>query len=46
MIWRILDRTPLGRQEEWEDTSEGRPQGPNFEWSRHHDRCEINDEPT
>src|SRR5262249_29054512 len=26
-VWSILDRTSLGRQEEWEDTPEGRPQG-------------------
>ncbi|MDQ4133183.1 MAG: DUF899 domain-containing protein [Actinomycetota bacterium] len=37
-VWSILDRTPLGRQEEWEDTPQGRPQGPKFEWWRHHDR--------
>jgi predicted dithiol-disulfide oxidoreductase (DUF899 family) len=39
-VWSILDRTPLGRQEEWEDTPEGRPQGPKFEWWRLHDRYE------
>src|SRR5262249_54943162 len=26
-VWSILDRTSLGRQEEWEDTPEGRPRG-------------------
>jgi predicted dithiol-disulfide oxidoreductase (DUF899 family) len=45
-VWSILDRTPLGRQEEWEDTPEGRPQGPKFEWWRHHDRYGTAAEPT
>jgi predicted dithiol-disulfide oxidoreductase (DUF899 family) len=35
--WTFLDLTPLGRQEEWEDTPEGRPQGPTYEWWRRHD---------
>ena len=39
-VWSILDRTPLGRQEDWEDTPEGRPQGPTFDWWRLHDRYE------
>jgi predicted dithiol-disulfide oxidoreductase (DUF899 family) len=43
-VWSILDRTPLGRQEEWEDTPEGRPQGPKFEWWRLHDRYENSKE--
>ncbi len=36
-VWSILDRTPFGRQEEWEDSPEGRPQGPKFDWWRLHD---------
>jgi predicted dithiol-disulfide oxidoreductase (DUF899 family) len=36
-VWTFLDLTPLGRQEEWEDTPEGRPQGPPYEWWRRHD---------
>jgi predicted dithiol-disulfide oxidoreductase (DUF899 family) len=36
-IWTFLDLTPLGRQEEWEDTPDGRPQGPKYEWWRLHD---------
>ena len=36
-IWNFLDLTPLGRQEEWEDTPEGRPQGPKYSWWRYHD---------
>ena len=43
-VWSILDRTPLGRQEEWEDTPEGRPQGPKFEWWRLHDRYDFSAE--
>jgi predicted dithiol-disulfide oxidoreductase (DUF899 family) len=31
----ILDITPLGRQEEWEDTPEGRPQTPPYWFGRH-----------
>jgi predicted dithiol-disulfide oxidoreductase (DUF899 family) len=45
-VWSILDRTPLGRQEEWEDTPEGRPQGPKFEWWRLHDRYDLSEEQT
>jgi predicted dithiol-disulfide oxidoreductase (DUF899 family) len=33
----ILDRTPLGRYEDWEDTPEGRPHGPKFVWWSQHD---------
>jgi predicted dithiol-disulfide oxidoreductase (DUF899 family) len=36
-VWTFLDRTPLGRQEEWEDSPEGYPQGPPYEWWRRHD---------
>jgi predicted dithiol-disulfide oxidoreductase (DUF899 family) len=36
-VWTLLDLTPLGRQEEWEDSPEGRPQGPPYEWWRRHD---------
>ena len=36
-VWTFLDLTPLGRQEEWEDTPAGRPQGPPYEWWRRHD---------
>ena len=39
-VWSILDRTPLGRQEDWEDTPDGRPQGPKFDWWQLHDRYE------
>jgi predicted dithiol-disulfide oxidoreductase (DUF899 family) len=36
-VWTFLDLTPLGRQEEWEDTPPGRPQTPPYQWWRPHD---------
>jgi predicted dithiol-disulfide oxidoreductase (DUF899 family) len=36
-IWTFLDLTPLGRQEDWEDSPEGYPQTPRYEWWRRHD---------
>ena len=36
-VWTFLDLTPFGRQEEWEETPPGRPQGPRYEWWRLHD---------
>jgi predicted dithiol-disulfide oxidoreductase (DUF899 family) len=36
-VWSFLDRTPLGRQEEWEETPPGRPQTPPYRWWRKHD---------
>jgi predicted dithiol-disulfide oxidoreductase (DUF899 family) len=36
-VWTFLDLTPLGRQEEWEDTPPGRPQSPPYQWWRKHD---------
>ncbi len=35
--WSYLDLTALGRQEEWEDSPEGYPQTPPYEWWRRHD---------
>ncbi|GAA1848144.1 DUF899 domain-containing protein [Pseudonocardia ailaonensis] len=35
--WSILDLTPRGRQEEWEDSPEGVPQSPPYEWWNWHD---------
>ena len=37
-VWTFLDLTPLGRQEDWEDSPEGWPQTPPYTWWRHHDR--------
>jgi predicted dithiol-disulfide oxidoreductase (DUF899 family) len=36
-VWSFLDLTPLGRQEEWEDTPAGRPQTAPYQWWRLHD---------
>jgi predicted dithiol-disulfide oxidoreductase (DUF899 family) len=36
-VWTLLDLTPLGRQEDWEDSPEGYPQTPPFQWWRRHD---------
>jgi predicted dithiol-disulfide oxidoreductase (DUF899 family) len=35
--WTFFDLTPLGRQEDWEDSPEGYPQTPRYEWWRRHD---------
>jgi predicted dithiol-disulfide oxidoreductase (DUF899 family) len=36
-IWSLLDLTPFGRQETWEDSPEGRPQSAPYEWWKRHD---------
>jgi predicted dithiol-disulfide oxidoreductase (DUF899 family) len=36
-VWNLLDLTPFGRQETWEDTPQGRPQSPPYQWWRRHD---------
>ncbi|HEX2148801.1 MAG TPA: DUF899 domain-containing protein [Actinomycetota bacterium] len=35
--WSYLDTTALGRQEEWEDSPEGYPQTPPYQWWNYHD---------
>ena len=35
--WTFLDLTPLGRQEDWEDSPAGYPQTPRYQWWRLHD---------
>jgi predicted dithiol-disulfide oxidoreductase (DUF899 family) len=35
--WSYLDITVLGRQEEWEDSPEGSPRTPPYQWWRWHD---------
>jgi predicted dithiol-disulfide oxidoreductase (DUF899 family) len=35
-VWTFLDLTLLGRQEEWEDSPAGTPQGPTYTWWRRH----------
>jgi predicted dithiol-disulfide oxidoreductase (DUF899 family) len=39
-VWTLLDLTPLGRQEIWEDSPEGYPQTKPYEWWRRHDEYE------
>jgi len=41
--WSYLDITALGRQEEWEDSPEGYPQTPPYQWWRLHDEYENGD---
>jgi predicted dithiol-disulfide oxidoreductase (DUF899 family) len=36
--WSLLDLTPYGRQENWEDSPEGWPQTPPYTWWRRHDQ--------
>jgi predicted dithiol-disulfide oxidoreductase (DUF899 family) len=36
-VWTLLDLTPLGRQERWEDTPPGRRQSEAYTWWRRHD---------
>jgi len=42
-VWSLLDITPLGRQEEWEDSPAGYPQGPPFTWWKLHDEYSRKD---
>jgi predicted dithiol-disulfide oxidoreductase (DUF899 family) len=39
-VWTFLDLTPLGRQEEWEDSPAGYPQTKPYKWWRRHDEYE------
>jgi predicted dithiol-disulfide oxidoreductase (DUF899 family) len=39
-VWTFLDLTPLGRQENWEDSPAGYPQTRPYEWWRRHDEYE------
>jgi predicted dithiol-disulfide oxidoreductase (DUF899 family) len=36
-VWTLLDLTPFGRQEAWEDSPNGWPQTPPYLWWRRHD---------
>jgi predicted dithiol-disulfide oxidoreductase (DUF899 family) len=36
--WAYLDITALGRQEEWEDSPDGYPQTPPYQWWNYHDK--------
>lgn len=37
LVFDLLDLTPYGRQETWEDSPQGWPQRPPYEWMRLHD---------
>jgi predicted dithiol-disulfide oxidoreductase (DUF899 family) len=39
-VWTLLDLTPLGRQEDWEDSPAGYPQDKPYQWWRRHDEYE------
>ncbi len=41
--WSYLDLTALARQEEWEDSPEGYPQTPPYQWRNLHDEYEQGD---
>lgn len=36
-VWSLLDITPYGRQENWEESPPGWPQTPPYQWWRRHD---------
>jgi predicted dithiol-disulfide oxidoreductase (DUF899 family) len=36
-VWGFLDATPYGRQETWEESPDGWPQTPPYQWWRRHD---------
>ena len=36
-VWSLLDVTPYGRQEQWEESPAGWPQTPPYTWWRRHD---------
>jgi predicted dithiol-disulfide oxidoreductase (DUF899 family) len=38
--WSYLDASALGRQEEWEDSPDGYPQTPPYQWWNYHDGYE------
>lgn len=40
-VWGLLDITPLGRQEDWEDSPEGYPQEPFMFWGWRHDEYDT-----
>lgn len=40
-VWSLLDLTPLGRQEDWEDSPDGYPQTPPYQWWRLHDEYGV-----
>jgi predicted dithiol-disulfide oxidoreductase (DUF899 family) len=43
--WSYMDIAPFGRQEAWEDSPEGYPQTPAYQWWRRHDEYESDLDP-
>ena len=43
--WSYLDLSPLGRQEDWEDSPAGFPQSRAYAWWRRHDEYETGSDP-
>jgi predicted dithiol-disulfide oxidoreductase (DUF899 family) len=43
-IWSLLDLTPFGRQEQWEDSPAGWPQSPPYQWWHRHDEYEASND--
>ena len=43
--WSYLDATPMGRQEEWEDSPKGYPQTPPYKWWNWHDSYQADAAP-
>jgi hypothetical protein len=43
--WSYLDITPLGRQENWEDSPKGYPQTPPYKWWNWHDNYDAEASP-
>ncbi|MEA2123514.1 MAG: hypothetical protein QOI80_296 [Solirubrobacteraceae bacterium] len=39
--WAYLDMTALGRQEQWEDSPDGYPQTPPYQWWNRHDEYAV-----
>jgi predicted dithiol-disulfide oxidoreductase (DUF899 family) len=44
-VWNYLDITPLGRQEDWEDSPEGYPKTPRYKWWNWHDNYDAETSP-
>jgi predicted dithiol-disulfide oxidoreductase (DUF899 family) len=44
--WSYLDMTALGRQEEWEDSPDGYPQTPPYQWWNWHDEYDDPEPPS
>jgi predicted dithiol-disulfide oxidoreductase (DUF899 family) len=44
-LWSYLDLTPLGRQENWEDSPEGYPQSAPYKWWNWHDQYDASATP-